>query len=601
MSFDTFGIDLVANTGTFVGNVNSAAGAMHGLNQSANSLGAIGAQIKKFAAPVIATVGAAFAAKRALAAYAESTLPGAAAYVAKIDSMKTAIVALAAAAGEGLAPAAIKTATSIQNFARWLTPLVRQFTALSASAQAFGQALLTNFVKALGPLFPTVQRTFDRIMNWWNSGSTDWDAVFQRIRESWILNYTAPLIAGVANVIEASFTAIGEMIDVSLAIVGPIVRDAVEQLSGLIPATDGAGFSFAELADTIQTGLVTALVAAEYAVEHWQLSMQIASTAVELGFEIARSSMVQFFTDLWANVQVIGSNAGKLFEAFAEPFKSLGQYIADVFKFAFEYVQMAATQMIQNLFASMRTLAGALLGSFGQYGEWVKNVAMFAYGFTRTVVGMMAESLTRLLEQVAIVAKAVKIAIDPMGGVRGVLTDLMNEGTKEHTQRDRMPQMPAFPQLNNPFQMPAMEALPGFNAAAMTKREEELRAQLKGLTSEFGDGFGAVLADKLKWLRIQAELFALNVKKNLPGLSATPALVANPKFFATGESTKHGAALLMGSKGAYEAILKAQDANRDIPRQQLKVAQKQVVEAQKANKMLTGIDQVLSGLKAVRI
>lgn len=308
---ETIGVNLTGSADGFVSAINSAVASMDRFEKKAESLGSVGTFLKRTVLPVATAIGSAFAANKALSIFSESDLPGAKAYKEAVDNSKKSVTQLAAAVGEYLAPAATKVANAIKSIADWLTPLVRQFTAFSASATEFLFALAGNLGGALRFLMPTVDAIMSKVEGMFNGPAHDWAADIEAFREVWndtwsaILEFSAPIIVQLAETIDATLNAVGQMAAAAL-------ESLSEALASILPASEQLDSNFSGLAETIQSGIVKALAIAEYAITNWR---DTARLAVEY--------VMHYFSQIGSNFGVIWDNALLGMEYFANEVKTI--------------------------------------------------------------------------------------------------------------------------------------------------------------------------------------------------------------------------------------------------------------------------------------
>lgn len=522
-------IEFLGDSSSLIGSINSTIAAMGRIESQSKSFAMSMANMAvKQLAPIAAAVAGAFAAKKALQDFADSKLPGAAAFKAGLEESKKSLTALSAAVGEFLAPTTALFARIAKSIADFLTPLVRQFTALVASAKEFGKVLASNIVQAFAPLVPTATAAVKWIKGLFSGPSRDWAKDIEWFRREWnriwgeILTYAAPILIAAAGAIEAGLVAIKNVAIATFNIIKVYAKQAADVFRDLFPPDAGGGAM--ELAKAIQQGLVTAFVAVEFAIKNWQQTFEIAKTAVLLGFEKVRNFVTSFGTYAIDLFSVIGSNMANVFTHYTGEllpvFQTLGQNIIAIFKAAFEAVKTS----FLNVIMQMVSVAGNPVEAFK---------AISAGGVVKDMF---------------------------LGGLETLFPTSVNpdwSGVKE---------LPGVAPLPNDQWQP----LPGWDMPGPTDRERNLQKELGDLISGAVTDFAPFLKGRMGEIEKAIGPFIAQITKNLPGLSAK----VDPMVDTA--SAKRSAAVNWGTRDAYSAIIAATAGKGD----------KQLAESKKQTRLL---------------
>lgn len=565
----------------FLGDNSSLIGA---INQSVAAMGTMQTQAKGFVAsmsnaavrqlaPIATAVASAFAATQALKDFAGSKLPGATEFSKQIASTKASIKSLSEAIGEFLAPGAMFAAKAIQFIVDKLTPLVRIVTAFIASSKDFMAALGQNIITGLRPLLPTVFAVFDQIAAWWTGGSgTDWNAIFQQIRAYWnnawnaILEFTAPIIVLLADMFDAVF-----------AVVKTAIEAVIELLSGALPDSTGtAGDAIKDIAQWIQTALMTAIITVEYTIKNWALSFEIVKAAAMVAIEYMRSIFDQFAGYAPALFSTIGQNIGAVLSHY------LGQ-TGDNLAVAWGNIKDQAVWLggqLQEVFGTMGSNLATIFDN--ALGSLESNLKAFGIRF-------LANFLTLGAKAVLFFASPAAFAADQaLGGLDGIagwvekknpfsLPDLM-KGTKTPgltTGPDGKP-LPGYSGLPDG----SLKGLPSLPERQVSAFEAEQRKLLEDLMKQFGDGLGPELQQRIADAIARGGAFADAVRKNLPGVNGIPGDPIN----APVTTQTAGAALQFGTAAAFSAENNRKNPLEEKADKQLDLTRQQLVEQRAATK-----------------
>lgn len=366
----------MAATGTleleFVGNASGLADAVQAsqralavLERNANTIsGSIGRVLRTIVAPIAGIILSAFAAKRALADFANSNLPGVSKYQDTMARMRGSLRTLSEAVGELLAPIAMRTAVLVTNIANRLAPLVRIVTAFVASSGQFLQVLGQNILNGLRPLLPTVFAFFNRILAFWNG--LNFGAMMANVQQMWnqawsaILQFVAPIIAAMASLIETMIRVIGQ----ALSNLSAWFMAFVQRLAAAFGITlPGAAKGMMNIVDAIQKGILIAIAAIEIAVQNMPLLFKVVMAAAGVALDFMQKNwaalakyILDVFTTLGTNLLRILMNLGSQILA---NFAAVGQHIGKIFLSVWDYI--ATNFILKMTRAGLQAAASILL------------------------------------------------------------------------------------------------------------------------------------------------------------------------------------------------------------------------------------------------
>ena len=208
------GIDFVGSSAGLQDAVLASQRALAALNRDSSRMSfTLGRIMRTIVTPIAGVILSAFAAKKALADFTNSTLPGVNKYNQAMGLMRISMFRLSSAVGELLAPAAARMAGIITTIATKLEPMIRKISASMPSLAAFFRQLGSNLLSALRPLMPTVFGIIDSILSKFRG--IDWGGILERLQDIWfkawkaIANFMAPIITGMAMLIE-TFTIVAQ-------------------------------------------------------------------------------------------------------------------------------------------------------------------------------------------------------------------------------------------------------------------------------------------------------------------------------------------------------------------------------------------------------
>jgi len=281
---ETLGIDFVGSSAGLQDAVLASQRALATLNRDSSRMSfTLGRIMRTIVTPIAGVILSAFAAKKALADFTNSTLPGVNKYQQAMGMMQLSMFRLSSAVGELLAPAAGRVADIITMIATRLEPLIRSLTANMPGIAAFFKQLGTNALGPLRLLMPTVFGIIDGIVAKFKG--TDWGAVLENLKALWtqawnaILQFTAPIIVRIATLIDETVTVIRD----GLGMAWQFILDKAQQYG----ITGAAGLQKVKsLAGGVQLAIVTALAALEVAVRNIPLlfDLLVASGGIAITF-----------------------------------------------------------------------------------------------------------------------------------------------------------------------------------------------------------------------------------------------------------------------------------------------------------------------------
>ena len=505
--------------------------------QSATVSTTIGRAIRTIVTPIAGTILAAFAAKKALADFAGSNLPGAARFQQTMAVMRLAVRNLSNAVGEFLAPMAERTAKIITAIADTIAPLVRKVSAFVAASGGFFRVLGSNIIGALRPLLPTVFAFFGKVQSFF--GGLDWDATFQRIRSAWntawsaALNFLAPIIVAASALIESTIAALRT----GITALGSWLMALGQQIAAYFGITiPGATSAVTTAVQAVQFAILVAIGALKLAVENVPLLFEMVVAAAGVAIDYLRTNFGPIGDWLTKLFSVIGDNIGAVFES-------------------------SFVTMFENVLVMMRR---------------------FGVAFSRGLVNLMAKALQNMLTMTADLWDKIPTPVKLLMGANGVAIDLSMKGLRSAaagigavaasngggvTDEEINRQNPF-----SRFKVPDLKALPKFSSIPVdTAKLENLLSQIK---DKFGPGIDALIRDALA----KAPALAAAIAAGLPSVNGTPA----------GALDRGGnvGALLFGTAQAFVAENNSGSTNPLIPLAQAanNLSQQQLVEQRAATR-----------------
>lgn len=516
MALGTLDLEFVGNASGLQDAVNASQRALQALEREtrtvSNSMGRI---LRTIVAPIAGVILSAFAAKKALADFANSSLPGAGAFQTAMARMRGSMRRLSESVGELLAPMAQRTAEIITSIADRLAPLVRIVTAFIASSGPFLKQLGDNFLNALRPLMPTVFAFFDRLMAFWRS--INWNSTMDSLRAAWnrawsaILAFVAPIIIRLASLIETFIAVSVDLLGKLATWFQGIMQQMAEWLG--VDLSTAAIDGINAIVAAIQTGLIVTLAVVEIALKNIALLWDLVRVAGQLAFEFLSSNWQGFGQYLLDVLQLAGNNLltilGNAGRMLIPIFEAVGQNIGAIFLGIWDYI--AANLVIKLGRAAMEATLAIL--------KPIRDNPILA---------------TLLLGPGA----ALTIA-DSYARIQAALNKMPLGANYSPRPMDEIP-------LPDPSGLPnGTKPIPGYKPNE-SERQAALQAQLEAITrslkDKFGAGIAAAIADALKR---SPELIA-KIGANLPGVNAFPV----PTGLAPQTA---GAALQFGTAAAFSA------------------------------------------------
>lgn len=323
--------------------------------EAAEGMPEFGAGLTGLVTPMLAVIGGALGAKKALSAYSNSNLAGAKGFNTTMTATGESLKKLSEAAGEWLAPGVARVAQALGWVAEKLTPVIRHFTAWQNRAIDFLLKLVMNFGKAFGSLVPSVGKFYTATVKYFTKlGKNSGDA-FGTIVKWWnwawglILDYLAPVFVAIGEVIQAGITFATDIFTIGWDFIAGIVSDVFTFIHEVIVGTFGESVTSAgSIMETARGWFVTALHAISFAFKNWQLVGEIAFVAMELGlvtfanvvihwFSTVIPDLLIWFADNWKNVFYTA------FDYTTTILINLGQNIRDMFTAVWDYISSGGT------------------------------------------------------------------------------------------------------------------------------------------------------------------------------------------------------------------------------------------------------------------
>jgi len=513
--------------------------------QSATVSTTIGRAIRTIVTPIAGTILAAFAAKKALADFAGSNLPGAGRFSQTMAVMRLAVRNLSNAVGEFLAPMAERTARIIKVIADTITPLIRQVTAFTAASGGFLRQLGSNIVKALQPLLPTVFGFIGRVQSFFSG--LDWSKVFDRIRAAWntawsaALNFLAPIIVAASALIESTIRALRT----GIAALGSWLLSMGQQIAAYFGITiPGAVKSVSGAIEIVQAAILVGIGALKLAVENVPMLFQVVVASAGVALDFLQTNWSALTAFMAASATAIGTHLVATFETIGQ---NIGAVLMSGFKYAFDAIGAYANRFAAKL------------------GNDLIN-------FITEPMILIVEDLVALIDSVPGLGSALppgyQAFIDLARQIPGTLRNAYALTPKEISQ--------AFPVPG--FTAPTLKGLPGFGglprlspAGVDMSKLETILSQIK---DKFGPGIDALIRDALA----KAPALAAAIAAGLPNVNGTPA----------GALDRGGnvGALLFGTAQAFVAENNSGSTNPLIPLAQTanNLSQQQLVEQRAATR-----------------
>lgn len=537
MATGTLDLEFVGNASGLVDAVNASQRALMALERNTSSVSSsLGRILRTIVAPIAGVILSAFAAKRALADFANSGLPGAAQFAGAMARMRGSMRGLSEAVGELLAPVAQRTALIISAIADRMAPLVRILTAFIAASGPFLKQLGQNFLTALAPLLPQVFSFFRRIMAFWNG--INWGGAMVSLQVAWnrawaaILEFVAPIIIALSSLIETF---------ILVARAG--FQLLVEWLQSVLPSSANAASAVQTVIDAIQFGLLTAIVAVDVALQNLPLLWDLVKTAGLLAFQVLMDNwrgfgqfLMDVFSRIGENIQTIFNNVGSMiWDALAV----VGRNIREMFSAIWDFIAAnlilkmgkAGMQMALGLLQPIKdhpVLATLILGVGG------KALADKAFASIDSALKKMPESAGFVTPEME------SLGIDPSRVTQGV------------------------------------KGLPNF-APAGSAEQDRLAAALDAIKSQVGSVFGKDIAAGVADAMAKSPAFIAKIGANLPNVNAVPSAANLVPQTA-------GAALQFGTAAAFSAENARKNPLEEKADKQIALTQQQLVEQRAANK-----------------
>lgn len=483
MIAETLSLDFVGNAAGLQDAVMASQRALAALNRDSSRIGfGIGRAMRTIVTPIASVVLSAFAAKKALADFTQSGLPGVTAFNQAMGLMRLSMFRLSSAVGELLAPAAIRTANIIRGIAERLEPLVRQVTATIPSIAAFFKQLGLNALNALKPLAPTIAGIMDSMMS--NVKGIDWAGVWNRVKQAWqsswqaIAQFVAPILVRLTTLMD-TFVSVARD---AIIYISNLVRKLLVDLGINLPQVAGQGLS--ALAGIVQNALIVGIAALEIALKN-----------IPLLFEAIAAS-----ASLAANTLI--SN-----------WRGVGDYIIDLLLVVAGNGQKA----FSTIFAGMQPTLNA-------FGNNLYDVLSAAFESLSSIFGPLADRFGIYMSK-GLASGIVKV-LDLLPGHSGIADILRpaseltwDEISKQNPWNPKRPKFPTLrdipaPNFALPLDLKSLPVFKGWDQASM----DRFNAAIQGIKSTFGPGIGGLVQDAFA----RAQIVAAQLNKNLPQIGGQP-------------------------------------------------------------------------------
>jgi hypothetical protein len=575
---EAIGIDFVGGSTGLQDAVLASQRALQALNRDTSRMSfTLGRIMRTIVAPIATVILSAFAAKRALAAFTQSTLPGAAQLNQSLAFMQFHVHRLAEAVGQLLAPAAERAANMISRIAQFLEPLIRRLTAAMPTIGANLRQMAMNLVGFLRPLMPTVFGIVDRIIGAFKNAN--WADVMATLQKAWlrawnaIITFTAPILVRVVSLVDTVVRVVRDGLGVAL----DFVSRKAEQFGITLPNALRVGRSMAE---SLQAGILSVIAALEVAVENIPMLFKLVVSAGGVA--------IQFLSDNWRNfgqlIADISTAAGESFVAiFSNSFVAVDKALSPLAMNIYDSIYIAITRAIDDAIAS---IGNSLESAFNNV--WA-SIERGVIGFQFVIRKALFYDFEMFFDSI------IERHMPWFPGHQGKmernaqnLRDLQSARDAALTALDMRMRMPsAFNNDRGPFALPAsrpvgidtsglLNGLPGMPQMKMAAANmEEFNKVLEQVNKTFGSGVSKRVQDALlQGPRLVAQL----MQGVIPGFGLGGAVA--PRV----DRMDMIGPLLFGSRDAamHESNQASKNPMFTIAQQQLKLTADQLVEQRAA-------------------
>jgi hypothetical protein len=332
MIAETLSLDFVGNAAGLQDAVMASQRALQALNRDTSRFSfSIGRVMRTIVTPIASIILSAFAAKKALADFTQSGLPGVSRFNQTLGLMRISMFRLSSAVGELLAPAAERAARIVTWIAERLEPIIRTISANIPAMATLLKQLGSNLLAVLRPLMPTVFGIIDGILARFQNA--DWGQVLAELWRIWqqtwagILNFVGPILVRVATLID---TAVRVGRDGLVQLFTWLTQKAAE-FGITLPNTIKGLNTFTE---SLQAAILVGISALEVAIDNipllWSAMQASASVAIKWmsdNWRALADFMVESFTTSMSNLGTMLMNLG---QQLIPVFSALGTNLAEI-------------------------------------------------------------------------------------------------------------------------------------------------------------------------------------------------------------------------------------------------------------------------------
>ena len=528
----TLELDFVGSSAGLQDAVMASQRALVALQQQSSSVSfTIGRIMRTIVAPIAGAVLSAFAAKKALADFAASSLPGAAGFNRGMALMKQSMLSLSQAVGELLAPMAERTAGIIKKIADTLAPIIRIISATIPNIATFLKQLGSNLLAALEPLLPTVFGFIRGLVAGFKG--IDWAGLFGKIRAAWntawsaIVEFMAPIIVRIASLIETIIRVVRAGLALLQEWFIKLVSDIADMFGITLP---GAMQGVMAAVQAVQVAIMIAISAIEIAIQNVPLLFALLMESASVALEFMQKNWSVLGAHLISVFSTVAQNLGAIFASIGAPLLTIIEWLGQSFIVSFnEAWDIISSNMVSSFFRAI-TKIGAATAIFLASGP----------------AGIIAATESGLMDKIF------------------AEIDLQNPYKGWKGKRIPMPEAKWTPP---PLQ--DMPPLPGMDPPDL----EKLNALIDRMKAVFGDGIAKAIQDSLD----KAPELAAALAKALPQIQLG---VPGARL----DNGKNVGALMFGTAEAFAKENNSESTNPLVPlaKQQVVLTQAQLVEARAA-------------------
>lgn len=510
---ETLGIDFVGSSAGLQDAVMASQRALQALNRDSSRMSfTLGRIMRTIVTPIAGVILSAFAAKRALADFTNSTLPGVNKYNQAMGLMRISMFRLSSAVGELLAPSAARVAGIITLIATNLEPLIRKLAATMPSIGAFFKQMGMNLLAALRPLMPTVFALIEGIIAKFSGIS--WGSVFETLKAAWntawnaILTFMAPIIVRLSTLIETMIQVVQQVLNAFASWFVSVMMTIADYFGITLPA---AASTLASVVAAIQTGIIIAIAAMEIALQNMPLLFAAMAEAAVVAIDFIQQNwraigvyLYEVIAAAFQNVIVLFSNLGS---QLIPILMAIGQNIGNVLIESMRAAWVAVVELTMNALAKLgRDVVLGIMDTVAKSGILMAEMLEKAdpLGGWGPLAGYA--NLFRLQGQIA--SKAAR-------GVRDLLPDSEIDLQYRGTYRPDFSLNP-IPGLDIESLLRGMGDLPKF--PDLSTNMEKMEIILQSIRDKFGPGIAALLQDAIN----KAPGLAAQILSGLPSIGGIP-------------------------------------------------------------------------------